>query len=104
MPNYRTSIDEKLEPEIRRVFRENLRKRRYEKGLKQRELGDRIGCNQQFVQQMESPKSDVVPRLEMLEKIARALDTTPAALLTPGRFDGKLDGTTDLRTLRSMVT
>jgi transcriptional regulator with XRE-family HTH domain len=69
------------EPAIRRVFRLNMQNRRLELGIKQSELGRRVGeVRQQWVSQLESPAKGSnfkEPSLQELEQIAIALDTTP---------------------------
>lgn len=51
---------------------ENIKRIRKEKGLSQKELGQKLGVSQQMIGQYE--KSNAVPKLETLQKIADALD------------------------------
>lgn len=60
-------------------------------GLTQKELGERVGVVQQWIQQIESAKSDNVPSLYQLEDFALNLGTTVVDLLTPGRFRARHD-------------
>jgi transcriptional regulator with XRE-family HTH domain len=69
--------------------------------MSQREMGERIGVVQQWMQQIESPNVDTIPSLYQLEEIAVHLGTTPADLLMPGRFRGRVGANEDLRKRRS---
>jgi transcriptional regulator with XRE-family HTH domain len=82
-PQRRTSDKE---PAIRRTVRENLRNRRIELGLSQKQLGERIGVTQQWIQQLEAPNNDNLPSLYQLEEFALHLGATAAELLTPRHF------------------
>ncbi len=97
MPFDRQRGMRKSEPAVRRMLRENIRNRRLECRLSQREMGERIGVVQQWVQQIESPRGDNIPSLYQLEEIALHLGTTPADLLSPGRFRGQIGANDDLR-------
>lgn len=58
---------------------EKIRKLRQEKGLMQEEFADLAGIDYSYLNQLENGKRN--PTVEMLEKIAKALDTTPEKLL-----------------------
>lgn len=88
---------------IRRTVRTNLRNRRLEQGITQKELGEATGTGQTWVQQLERPGGDEVPNLYMLFDIAVQLACSPADLLTPGRFKGDADADEDLRGKRRVV-
>jgi len=57
----------------------NIRKARLLAGLSQEELAHQAGINRTYLSQLENGRSS--PTLEVLEKIARALELSPAALL-----------------------
>nr|DAQ32510.1 MAG TPA: Helix-turn-helix XRE-family like protein [Caudoviricetes sp.] len=56
----------------------NIRKYRIEKGLSQRELGELVGMTQQQIAQYENGKRK--PKLETLDKLAKALGVKPGQL------------------------
>ena len=56
----------------------NIRKYRIEKGLSQRELGELVGMTQQQIAQYENGKGK--PKLETLDKLAKALGVKPGQL------------------------
>lgn len=56
----------------------NIRKYRTEKGLSQRELGELVGMTQQQIAQYENGKRK--PKLETLDKLAKALGVKPGQL------------------------
>lgn len=58
---------------------EYIRKIRQEKGLSQKELGKKFGVSQQMIGQWENGNS--IPKMETLQKIADALDTSVAELM-----------------------
>ena len=58
---------------------ERIRKVRLEKGLSQKELGEKLGVSQQMIGQYENPNSNL--KAETLSKIANALNISTVALL-----------------------
>lgn len=56
----------------------NIRKYRTEKGLSQRQLGELVGMTQQQIAQYENGKRK--PKLETLDKLAKALGVKPGQL------------------------
>ena len=64
---------------------ERIKKIRQEKGLLQRELGEKIGVSQQMIGQWENGKSN--PKIETIQKIADALNVPHYELLG---FDGSI--------------
>jgi len=60
-------------------FAGNVRRLRSEKGLSQKALADTVGISVSYVSMLERAQRS--PPLETIEKIARALKVTPAALL-----------------------
>jgi transcriptional regulator with XRE-family HTH domain len=87
----------KKEPAIRRIFRTNLRNRRLAIGMTAKQLADRLGVKPQWIHQLENPRGKAIPGLYLTEQLAVELGTTPADLLTPGRFTGDIDPDDDLR-------
>jgi transcriptional regulator with XRE-family HTH domain len=61
-------------------FRSNVRKRRMELRLTQKELGDLLGVTSAYVSEVEAGKR--VPSLDTVERFAKALDCPPLNLLT----------------------
>lgn len=61
----------------------NLRRARMERGLTQEELADRVGINRNYVGMIERRENS--PTIDMIERIAKALDLDPASLLQRGR-------------------
>lgn len=79
------------EPEHRLVVRANIRNRRIELGIPQRELAEILGVAYQFIQKIESHNPACFkesPSIERLWTIAEALKCLPHDLLIPGRFKG----------------
>lgn len=70
--------------EQKRICRENIRARRLELGLTQVRVSELSGVAQANLAQIESGTAGL--SLEALVKLANALETTPAAILTPGVF------------------
>ena len=70
--------------ELRRVFRENIVRRRKELALTQAALAIRLGVAQPWVAQIESGVR--TPAIDTIARFANALQTTPDALLTPEIF------------------
>ena len=62
-----------------KAFGPALRRLRYEKNLSQEELSERVGVASPYISMMESGHK--YPNLEMLLKLAEALDVRPGALL-----------------------
>lgn len=58
---------------------ENIKKRRESSGMSQAQLGERIGKTRSAISQYESGK--IVPRMGVVEDLARALDVTKADIL-----------------------
>lgn len=57
---------------------ENMNRIRKARGLSQAELADRVGCNQSTISKME--KGDLGVTLELVQRVAVALETTPVFL------------------------
>jgi len=96
LPKYRpASTGKQREPEIRRIFRTNLRNRRMELGLLQKGLHELL--SQSWVQQLEAPRGREVPSLYQLALLAEALKCLPSDLLIAGRFTSGIDPDDDLR-------
>ncbi len=80
------SIDVQSE-ELRILFAENFRRRRHELGLTQAILAERLKCYVPYISDLENAKK--APFLGNLAKIAKALETTPDALLSqPEKISG----------------
>ncbi len=87
--------------DLARRFGENLLRLRRSHGLSQTELGDRTEMHRNDISLIERGKRR--PRIDVLIKVARVLETTPAELLngivwiaakrpdTPGRFEVRFD-------------
>jgi transcriptional regulator with XRE-family HTH domain len=60
-------------------FAANVRKLRAKKSLSQKVLADKIGISVSYVSMLERGQRS--PPLETIEKMAKALGVTPAALL-----------------------
>ena len=69
---------------LRCVFRDNVRARRKELGLTQRKAAQRIGIAQPTWSLIEANRT--APSLEIVERVARALRTTPDRLLVRDAF------------------
>lgn len=65
---------------LRRLVAQNIRSRRTALGITQQELAERMGIGQATVARYEVAPQNLT--LELLERIAVSLDTTPASLLT----------------------
>ena len=61
---------------LREIVARNLRQIRHAKGLSQEELADRAGINRNYVGMLESEQHGAP--VDMLEKLALALDVEPA--------------------------
>ncbi len=60
-------------------FASNVRRLRSKKRLSQKALADRVGISVSYVSMLERGQRS--PPLETIEKMARALGTSPASLL-----------------------
>ena len=69
-----------MSPSLGEVLARNLRRLRREKGLTQEELADRMGINRNYVGMIERCENS--PTVDMLERIAKALQVDPSFLLT----------------------
>lgn len=61
---------------VRAIVAKNLRRLRRAKALSQEELADRAGINRNYVGMLE--REQHAATIDMLEKLAGALDTDPA--------------------------
>ena len=66
---------------LRQLFAFNLRRLRVERGLSQEELAHRTGIDRTYVSHLERLRYN--PTLDMVERLAKALDVEPLALLRP---------------------
>jgi len=64
------------------VFAENVRRRRLALGLSQEELAERAGVHRTYVGMLERSEKNVT--IYNIERLAIALNATPASLLEPG--------------------
>jgi len=88
------------EAKIRFDFRLNLRNRRLQLGMSQRELAERVGVDPRWIQQLEHPrpgKRYPEPCLQELERIAAELGVAAWDLISPGKYCGLVTGDMDLR-------
>ena len=60
-------------------FADNVRRLRAKRQLSQKSLADKVGISVSYVSMLERGQRS--PPLETLEKVAKALGVTPAALL-----------------------
>lgn len=65
--------------ELHRIFCDNVRERRLQLALTQQLLADRLGLHRVRVTEIESGRS--VPTLDLVERVAEALETTADRLL-----------------------
>jgi len=70
--------------ELREVLRSNLRARRLELGLTQKEAAARAGITQPYWTQLETGVR--VPQFDLIATLADSLQTTPDALLSRDIF------------------
>jgi transcriptional regulator with XRE-family HTH domain len=70
--------------ELAKIFAANVKSRRLELGMSQAELAERLGTQQPHVARFEN--GHATPRLAIIAKMAEALSTTPASLLTADAF------------------
>ena len=67
-------------PKIRLQLAEKLKRERKRAKLTQEDLAELIGVSARFYQMLESKKPTAIP-VDTLEKLAKALKTTPSKLL-----------------------
>ena len=67
---------------LRRIVARNLRQFRQAKGLSQEELAHRAGINRNYVGKLESERHGAT--VDMLEKLATALEIEPAMFFNTG--------------------
>ena len=67
--------------ELRRILAERVRARRKELGITQYELADKLGVKQPYVAQIERTEEGGSPTLQVVARLAEALQTSPSALL-----------------------
>lgn len=65
---------------LRRVFADNLRRKRAERGLSQEALADKAGIDRTYVSALE--REVYSASLDTIEKLAQALDIAPHQFLT----------------------
>ena len=65
--------------ELRRIFAENLRRLRIERGHSQEALADLVGIDRTYVSALERKRYSV--SLDVLERVAHCLDVPPWHLL-----------------------
>jgi transcriptional regulator with XRE-family HTH domain len=68
-----------LEMTLHETFRENLKRRRLELGMTQKEMAGQLGLSQPYIAEVESGKN--VPTLRLVEQFASALNCPPLSLL-----------------------
>ena len=78
----RRRVDSEQQPEIVRRFAANLRARRHELGMTQAELSRAAKIALSYVGRLEAATSS--PGIDLLDRLAGALDVTPEALLAGG--------------------
>lgn len=66
---------------LRERFGLNVQRLRRERGVSQEDLANRAGVNRGYMGKIENAK--YAASLDMVEKIAAALDVDPVELLTP---------------------
>jgi transcriptional regulator with XRE-family HTH domain len=85
------------ESSIKKVIRTNLRTRRIELGMPQREVGERCrGITQQAISKYERGRIGPPP-IEHLVEFANALQTTIDALIRRGSFKLEVNSDADMR-------
>lgn len=82
---------------------EAIHRRRTGMGLSQRALGSAAGVSAAFVSQVEHGHRQ--PSLDVLQRLAEALDTVPAGLLSSGSDvgEGAVHGATELTAIETLV-
>ena len=73
-----------MQEDLRAILATNIRERRRSLGLTQTQLAVRLDATQPYVAQLE--RGAVAARIDQLGKIAEALETTAAQLLTADIF------------------
>ena len=66
--------------QLRRKFAANIRRMREDRGWSQEELAERAGIHRTYLSMVERMTRN--PTLDVLERIANALDAEPTDLLT----------------------
>jgi transcriptional regulator with XRE-family HTH domain len=72
--------------QIREVLAHNLRRYRALRGLSQEELAHRADIDRTYISSLE--RSQYAAGIDVLERLAVALDVPPFELLKPGESDG----------------
>lgn len=90
-------ITQSTEPLIRAIIRTNIRNRRVELRISQRELGEMLGVTQQWIGQIESPGGNEIPSIYQLAELADVLKCGYHDLLIEGRFDSGVSPSDDMR-------
>ena len=67
--------------DIREIFAANLRRIRHERGISQENLAYEAGVNRSYLSKVE--KAATYVGLEIIEKLAKVLETEPAEFLRP---------------------
>jgi transcriptional regulator with XRE-family HTH domain len=67
---------------LREVVAQNLRRLRDESGMSQEELAHRAGLNRNYVGMLE--RAENAPTVDVIEKLAAALQVDPAAFFNQG--------------------
>lgn len=67
--------------ELGKTVAANIRRIRQERGFTQEALADLVGINRNYVGMIERCENS--PTIDMLERLAEALEVTPTALLEP---------------------
>jgi putative transcriptional regulator len=68
--------------ELRRVFSRRVRERRKELGLTQVDLAKKLGVSQPVVAYVEAEEDKSSPGIDLIARVAEALQTSPSALLS----------------------
>jgi transcriptional regulator with XRE-family HTH domain len=76
-------MNKKLKSTARMLFSQNLRQTRESRGLSQEALADIAGIHRTYVGSVERGERNI--SIDNIEKLARALDVTPAFLLEERR-------------------
>jgi transcriptional regulator with XRE-family HTH domain len=72
------------ETEVHQVFCANVRATIQARGITQHELALRLGITDASMSQIIGGRWP--PGLDLVARVAKALETTPAALITPGKI------------------
>lgn len=73
---------------LRHILAANLRAARLEAGLSQEALADAAGIDRTYVSALE--RSRYAASVDVIERLAMALGTTPEALMVTKRVDGTI--------------